>query len=330
MKRAIALVLSLVMMFSLAACGSGKSASSSSGAVDGKGVKLLLALHDETDTFLTALVAAMEEQAAACGAQMDIVYAENSVAKQKEQISQAASGGYDAIICRLADASTAKQMETAAGNLPILFINNQPDESALEADKYVYVASYEKEAGLLQAEYVWNKLGKPSSMNIIILKGQKGHSAVNPRSNAVRDYLRDNGVAVNIVFMDYADWSDTTAYDKLELFKLTGQSFDAVFANNDPMAIGAINWMKDNGYDTHKYLVAGIDATDGGKQAVRDGDMCMTVLQDTAGQGTAAVNGAIALAKGQSLSGTVDGATEDGLFIWVPFVTVDSSNVDQY
>lgn len=69
------------------------------------------------------------------------------------------------------------------------------------------------------------------------------------------------------------------------MFKLTEQHFDCIISNNDPMAIGAINWLKDNGYDTHKYLVAGIDATEGGRQAVADGDMYMTVLQDTAGQG---------------------------------------------
>ena len=113
------------------------------------------------------------------------------------------------------------------------------------------------------------------------------------------------------------------------MFKKTGQDFDCIIANNDPMAVGAIQWMKDNGFDTHKKLVAGIDCTAAGAQAVEDGDLYMTVLQDTAGQGTAAIEGAMALASGKSIS-TVEGSTDDKCYIWVPFVPVDKSNVAQY
>ena len=107
------------------------------------------------------------------------------------------------------------------------------------------------------------------------------------------------------------------------------QPFDCIFANNDPMAVGAIKWLKDNGYDTHKILVAGIDCTKDGCQAVIDGDMYMTVLQDTAGQGEAAIEGAIALAQGKSIA-DLDGATKDCKYIWVPFVAVDQNNAAQY
>ena len=92
------------------------------------------------------------------------------------------------------------------------------------------------------------------------------------------------------------------------------------------MAIGAINWLKDNGYDTHQYLVAGIDATADGRQAVADGDMYMTVLQDTAGQGNAAIDAALALGSGGSLK-DVEGSTDNLKYVWVPFVPVTKDNV---
>ena len=102
-----------------------------------------------------------------------------------------------------------------------------------------------------------------------------------------------------------------------------------VIANNDPMAIGAINWLKDNGYDTKKKLVAGIDATAGGCEAIRNGDLYMTVLQDTTKQGEAALESAVTLANGKSVS-TLDGATEDLKYVWVPFVPITPQNIDQY
>ena len=324
LKRFFAISLALTLICTFAAGCGGGSASSGGG-----GGKILIALHDDTDTFLVKLVDAMETKAKADGVSYDIVYAGNSTDVQKQQIEQAAKGGYSAVICRLCDATTALQMEAAAGDLPIVFINNEPNIDVLKGDKYIYVGSYEQDDGRFQAEYIWNALGKPSKVDLILLKGEKGHSAVEPRTDAVKYYLWDNGVDVNIVFCDFATWSDTLAYERLDMFKLTGQNFDCIIANNDPMAVGAINWLKDNGYDTHKYLVAGIDATASGCEAVEAGDMYMTVLQDTAGQGNAAIESAKILGSGKSLSG-VEGATDNLKYVWVPFVPVTKDNVAKY
>ena len=64
-------------------------------------------------------------------------------------------------------------------------------------------------------------------------------------------------------------------------------------------------------------------------EAVRSGDLYMTVLQDTVGQGAAAAQGAVTLAKGGSVS-SVSGASDDHKYIWVPFVPITPQNVDQY
>lgn len=324
-KRSMAFLLCAVLLtVSLTACGK-----SGSGSFSGNGVKILMILHADDDGFLNTLADAIVAKAKEVGATIDIVYSQNSTETQMEQIAGAASGGYDAIICRLCDTSTALQMENAAGDLPVVFINNEPESDYLKGDKFVYVGSYEQDAGAFQAEYIWSGLGKPSTLNVIILMGEKLHAAAPKRTNAVKYYFLDNKVNVNYVFVDNGDWSDSVAYDKLNVFKITGQPFDCIFCNNDTMAMGAIKWMKDNGYDTHKLLVAGIDATTEGCAAVKDGDLYMTVLQDTTGQGNAAVESAVALAKGGSVA-SVSGASEDHKYIWVPFVPVTPQNVDQY
>lgn len=321
-----------IMVFAVAALliaslsGCGKSGGS---GVSGSGTRILMTLHDDTDTFLNTLVEGMNQTASSMGVTLDIVYCSGDPAIQKQQVEKAVSDGYDAIICRLADASTILQMEIAAVNTPIVFINNEPSSDYLKGDKFIYVGSYEQDAGRFQAEYIWNGLGKPSSLNVIILKGMAGHAAVPQRTDAVKYFFKDNNVNVNYVFVDHGDWSDTVAYDRLEIFKLTKQPFDCIIANNDPMALGAINWLKDNGYDTHKILVAGIDATASGCDAIRSGDLYMTVLQDTAKQGEAALVSAVTLAKGKSVS-TLDGATEDLKYVWVPFVPITPQNIDEH
>ncbi len=326
-KKSIAFLLcSVLLAITVTGCG---AKSASAGVVNGSGVKILMTLHDETDTFLNTLCETIDQMAKDTGATIDTVYCQSDPEIQMKQIADAEGQGYNAIICRLADATTILQMENAAGSLPIVFINNEPDADYLKGDQFIYVGSFEQDAGRFQAEYIWNGLGKPQSLNVIIMEGMKGHAAVPQRTNAVKYFFLDNGVNANYVFVDHGDWSDTVAYDQLEIFKKTKQDFDCIICNNDPMAIGAIKWLKDNGYDTHKKLVAGIDATDSGCEAIRSGDLYMTVLQDTVGQGTMAVNSAITLAKGGSVS-SLSGATEDLKYVWVPFVAITPQNIDQY
>ena len=324
-KRSMTYLLCAVLL-TLSFTGCGKSAS---GAVSGNGTKILMTLHDDDDSFLNTLADSIVAKGKEIGATIDIVYSKKDTEIQMQQIANAASEGYDAIICRLCDTSTALQMENAAGDLPIVFINNEPESDYLKGDKYVYVGSYEQDAGQFQAEYIWSGLGKPSSLNVIIMVGEKMHAAAPKRTNAVKYYFLDNKVDVNFVFVDNGDWVEDVTYDKLNIFKKTGQSFDCIICNNDTMAMGAIKWMKENGYDPHKILVAGIDATDEGCAAVRSGDLYMTVLQDTVGQGAAAAQSAVKLAKGGSVS-SLSGASDDLKYIWVPFVTLTPQNIDQY
>jgi len=322
-KGLITFILSTMLLF-ITVTGCGKT-----GSVSAKGVKILMTLQSDDDTFINSLADSIVNKANSLGATIDVVYSNNSTETQMQQIAGASTDGYDVVICRLCDASTALQMENAAGDIPIVFINNEPDSDYLKSEKYIYVGSYEQDAGAFQAEYVWSGLGKPSSLNVIILKGEKNHTAASERTNAVKYYFLDNKVDINYVYVDNADWVDTVAYDQLNMFKITGQPLDCIICNNDNMALGAIKWLKDNGYDTHKILVAGIDATEGGCNAIRSGDLYMTVLQDTTGQGNAAVEGAIALAKGKSIS-SISGASKDHKFIWVPFVPITPQNIDQY
>ncbi|MCR4694449.1 MAG: substrate-binding domain-containing protein [Pseudobutyrivibrio sp.] len=328
-KKLIGVALTIVSVIaSLTACG---SASSSGGSkVSGGGVNIYYSVPDNDDTYRASLLAGIEEAANSSGANLTTECCGNDTDAQAEMIKAAAdSGKYDAIICRLVDTSTALQIEIAAGDLPVIYVNNEPKVDYLKEDKYVCVGSYEQDAGKFQAQYVWEKLGQPAALDIIILEGAKGHTGAMGRTNAVKYFFRDNGVDANIVFMDFANWTDTEAYEKLNVFKMTGQNFDAIFCNNDTMALGAIKWLKANGYSTSDKLVAGVDATADGCAAVSAGDMFMTVLQDAAGQGAKAVEACIVLGKGGSIK-EVEGATEDLRYIWVPFVPVDASNVSQY
>ncbi len=323
-KRIIISLLTIVLVIgSICGCAGKTSGSTASGG--GGSTKILFLMTDTNDTFRATLTDAVLAAAKSQGVTLDMVETGGDAEFETQQIMGAKAAGYSAIILRAGDASTALQMNVVSNDLPIIYVNSQPSDSHLEAGKYIYVGSDENQAGVYQAEYVLNKLGNPKTMNVIIFQGEQGHFATIARTKSVKKALKENGCDANYVFVDTANWSDAEAKEKFAIFMKTGQSVDAIFCNNDTMALGAIEGLKEFGLDYTKIPVAGVDASADGCASILAGEMAFTVLQDAKGQANAAVQAAAVLGKGGDLS-TVEGTSDDLKYVWVPFSPVDSSN----
>ena len=99
-----------------------------------------------------------------------------------------------------------------------------------------------------------------------------------------------------------------------------GKPFDGVIANNDEMAIGAIQAMKAANIDMKSVVVGGVDATQDALAAMQAGDLDATVFQDAAGQGKGALEAAVKLSKGEAVDQKV----------YIPFQLVTPANIDQF
>lgn len=84
-----------------------------------------------------------------------------------------------------------------------------------------------------------------------------------------------------------ARWQRNEAVDMVSGWLLNQRPIDAIAANNDEMAIGAI--MALNQAKNSRILVAGIDGTPDGQQFVKNGKMTLTIFQDAKGQAIGAV-----------------------------------------
>ena len=100
----------------------------------------------------------------------------------------------------------------------------------------------------------------------------------------------------------------------------SGEPFDAVFGNNDEMAIGAIQAMKAAGIDMDDVVVGGVDATSDALVSMAAGEMDVTVFQDLAGQGAGSIDTALALIAGEAVDKTV----------FIPFKLVTPENLADF
>lgn len=322
MKRTNKLIGIIVLaVFVMAGCGNSKKQGSSD-------KKIFLTLN-EMDNFRQTLVDAAVEKATKNGIQLDVGDAQNSIETQVKMIKEAAEKKYDVILCGAVSIDTTVELKASAGDVPIIFFNSCPKESLLKEGQYVYVGSDEQVAGQLQAEYVLKKLADKDEINVVILKGPKGHSATKGRTSGAKKVLNASGKKINYVFEEYANWDSAQAKELFELFLKTGSKVDCVICNNDSMALGVVEACKAAGIDLNSLPVMGVDATAEGCESIKNGDMAFTVYQSGSGQGSKAVEMAIDLMN-NGTGKNIEGITKDGLYVWVPFESVDSNNVSDY
>lgn len=328
-----------MLAMTLAGCGSSSSSGEQTSAEggetassgDGYSMTLIMSLRDE---FLSTLEAGSKAAAEELGVTLSSQDAQNDTGKMIQFIESARNAGDDAVLINLVDAETAQQCIEAAGDMKVVFVNRVPaDTSVLEAGKSAAVVSDENTSGYYQGEFLANyfKAQGKTDIKYLMLQGTLGLVHTEQRSASVLKGLADNGInATEAAAPLVAEYDRATAMDMISPL-LTTTEFDCIIANNDAMALGAVEAMKAQGLDPTSIPIVGIDATVDGVQAIKDGTLAMTVFQDANGQGYGAVKAAANLIEGNPINDGTDYETDDtGNICWVPFEPVTPDNVADY
>ena len=172
-----------------------------------------------------------------------------------------------------------------------------------------------KESALIQIDMVAEYLhGKGS---IVILEGLRGIESQLDRTEGYNEELQKYP-DIKTVEVQTANWTRADAYAIVENWIRLGKEFDAIVAQNDNMALGALKAVEEVNMQD-QIAVFGIDGDMDAMLLVKESRLEGTVYHDAVGQAERAMEYAIALAKG-----------EDVVSEPVPFVRLDQSNVDYY
>jgi ribose transport system substrate-binding protein/inositol transport system substrate-binding protein len=240
---------------------------------------------------------------------------------QKKQVQKLIADKVDAIILAVSDGDLGPQMTKMAADagIPLVYINNVPSNLLDLPENQVVVASNEKESGTLETKQVCALLkGKG---RVVVLMGEPFHAAARARTQDISDVIATPECkGLEIVERQAAYWSHDYADQQMQEWLAAGVKFDAVIANNDEMALGAIHAMKKAGMPMKDVVVAGVDATDDALAAMEAGDLDVTILQSAIGQGATAVDAAVKLANKEKVP------RENN----VPFELVTPENIAKY
>ncbi len=273
------------------------------------------------DTFLTILKNGTMDAAKKAGATVQVEDAQNDVGKQLSQIQNLIAQKVDAIIVNPVDTDATPKITKMVSDakIPLVYVNRKPVDFEKLPAGVAFVASDERVSGTLQTQHVCKLLkGKG---DVLVLMGELSNEAARTRTKDIEEVVATKECSgMKIVDKREGKWDRTQGQDIVTNWLSSGVKFDAIIANNDEMAIGAINALKASKKWTAQSIVAGIDATPDALASMKAGDLKVTVFQNAAGQGSGAVDAALKLIKKQPVE----------RFVNVPFELVTPENLAKY
>ena len=281
-------------------------------------VKVGVSIANFDDTFLTYMMDGMKAYAKAHPNDVQLTFtdAKEDMAKQLDQVENFIVQKMDAVIIVPVDTSATAPMTKSlvSKGIKAVYVIRNPGNLP---DGAYYVGSEEVVAGRLQMEFLGEKLkGKG---NVAILIGKLDNEGALKRTAGNEEVQKAKYPNIKILDKQTGQWQRNEGLMKTEdWLNRFGKDLQAILSNNDDMALGAIQALKDK--KRTDVIVVGVDATPDALTSISKGELAATVFQDAAGQGGGAVEVAVKAAKGQKMPKET----------WIPFKLVTPENLSQF
>ena len=285
MKKLIALLLAILMVFSLAGCGS-KEPTPSGGEEEPAETKVAVFWYAFSDAYLSTVRSALDADLEKAGIAYQDFDSNNNQGTQLEQVQTAVTNGFNILVVNLVtsgSADAAQQILAAAGDIPVIFFNRAVEGDGEEGTvlkgngNIAFIGTDAPEAGHMQGKMIGEFLVNNYEATDLNGDGQISYAMfMGDAANVEAIYRTQYGVedanAVltaagkpELVYFNAANtdkyqldpngaWSNAAANDFMntnlaEYSEANGNMIELVIANNDDMALGAIASLQSAGYN---------------------------------------------------------------------------------
>lgn len=227
--------------------------------------------------------------------------ADGNQVKQNEIIDKAINEDIDLAIVVLVNADVKSVEDTFneinQKNIPlIIYLDPTPSLVNLvkSYNRAVIIGTFPEQSGILQGNILvneWDKNKKfidkngDNTLQYVLLHGETYNPTAIARTKSSIQTINSAGIKTERLSLKYCNWDRDCARIETESLLLRyGNKIEAIIANNDSMAIGAIDALKNYGYfkgNKSSYIpVVGIDAIPEARELIKEGFMAGTVIQD--------------------------------------------------
>jgi ABC-type sugar transport system substrate-binding protein len=283
----------LLAVLLLAVLATALAAGCQRGGGEGGGARIGLSVSTLNNPFFVTLRDGAQSAADEAGAELIVSDAQNDTAQQQDDIQNFVTQQVNAILVNPVDSDAVVPAIEAANqaNIPVIAL----DRGASGGELATTIASDNVQGGNLGGEELIRLVGSGS---VAQLEGTPGADPARDRGQGFQDAI-DAQSAIEVVASQSANFDRAEGLNVAENILQANPDIAGIFAQNDEMALGAVQALGGSAGDDVK--VVGFDATEDGLSAIQDGTMNATVAQQPAEIGSLGVENAISVINGESV-----------------------------
>ncbi|MEG3220508.1 ribose ABC transporter substrate-binding protein RbsB [Vibrio gigantis] len=253
---------------------------------------MAIVLSTLNNPFFVTMKDGAEAKAEELGYKLIVLDSQNDPSKELSNIEDLTIRGVKAILINPTDSDAVSNAIRMANrsNIPVLTL----DRGASRGDVVSHIASDNVIGGEMAGHFIMEKVGEKAK--VIQLEGIAGTSAARERGEGFMNAV--NGSGLELLASQPADFDRTKGLNVMENLLAANPDVEAVFAQNDEMALGALRAVQASGKDV---MIVGFDGTEDGIAAVNRGLLGATVAQQPDLIGSLGIEMADKVLKGETV-----------------------------
>ncbi|MDE9454365.1 ribose ABC transporter substrate-binding protein RbsB [Xenorhabdus bovienii] len=258
---------------------------------------IALVISTLNNPFFVTMKDSAQKEADKLGYNLIVLDSQDNPAKELANVQDLTVRGTKLMLINPTDSDAVGNAVIMANkaNIPVITL----DRTANKGNVVSHIASDNRLGGKMAGDFIAEKLG--NNAKIIQLEGISGTSGARERSEGFSQAAKN--YQFNMLASQPADFDRTKGLNVMQNLLTAHPSVQAVFAQNDEMALGALRALQTA--NKKDVLVVGFDGTDDGVKAVRSGKLSATIAQRPDQIGIIGVQTADKVLKGEKVDATI-------------------------
>jgi len=270
-----------------------------------------LSVSTLNNPFFAELERGVVETAEENGTTVQTVDAQDDAATQVNGMNDLIQQDVDVLLVNPVDSdSVTPAIESAnSAGIPVITL----DRSSSGGDVVTYIASNNVEGGEMAAEFIIENVGEDA--NVVQLEGVPGASAANERGEGFMNVAEEN---LNVLDSQSANFNRSEGLTVMENLLQAHSDIQAVFSQNDKMALGALEAIQSAGMEKD-IIIVGFDGNEDAISSIENGELDATIAQQPYEMGVLGVEAAYDYNAGEEVESEISS----------PLSLITTENVDE-